>query len=82
MDFALSANAEEVSARMLAFMREEVFPAETEYAQWRANNDPHAHPPVLEKLKASAQSSENEPVCSKTQFCTSILFQPLTAYEP
>ena len=51
MDFAPSTKAEEVSARMWAFMREEVFPAVTEYAQWRANNDPHAHPPaVMERL--------------------------------
>jgi len=55
MDFAPSAKAEEVSARMWTFMREEVFPAEAEYAQWRAVNDPHAHPPVVERLKASAQ---------------------------
>ena len=55
MDFALSTKAEEVSARMWAFMREEIFPAETEYETWRANNDPHAHPPVLERLKASAR---------------------------
>ena len=58
MDFAPSTKAEEVSARMWAFMREEVFPAETEYAQWRANNDPHAHPPVLERLKASAKKRD------------------------
>src|ERR1039458_3638758 len=55
MDFALSTKAEEVSARMWAFMREEICPAETEYETWRANNDPHAHPPVLERLKASAR---------------------------
>jgi acyl-CoA dehydrogenase len=55
MDFAPSAKAEEVSARMWTFMREEVFPAESEYQQWRAVNDPHAHPPVMERLKASAQ---------------------------
>jgi acyl-CoA dehydrogenase len=55
MDFALSAKAEEVSARMWAFMREEVFPAEREYAKWRADNDPHVQPPVLERLKASAR---------------------------
>src|SRR5664280_2774309 len=55
MDCALSAKAEEVSARMWAFMREEVFPAEMEYAKWRADNDPHVQPPVLERLKASAK---------------------------
>jgi len=55
MDFAPSPKAEEVCARMWAFMREEVFPAEQEYARWRADNDPHAQPPVLERLKASAR---------------------------
>jgi acyl-CoA dehydrogenase len=54
MDFAPSAKAEEVSARMWAFMVEEVFPAEAEYAKWRADNDPHVQPPVLERLKVSA----------------------------
>lgn len=60
MDFAQSAKAEEVSARMWTFMREEVIPAETEYARWRAINDPHVQPPVLERLKASAR----EPDCA------------------
>ena len=55
MDFGLSPGAEEVCARMWEFMREEVFPAEKEYEQWRASHDPHAHPPVLERLKASAK---------------------------
>lgn len=58
MDFAPSAKAEEVSTRMWAFMREEVFPAEMEYAKWRANNDPHLQPPVLERLKASAKKRD------------------------
>jgi acyl-CoA dehydrogenase len=58
MDFAQSAKAEDVSARMWAFMREEVFPAEAEYAQWRAKNDPHAHPPVIELLKESARKRD------------------------
>ena len=58
MDFGLSPQTEEVCARMWAFMREEVFPAEKEYEQWRANNDPHAHPPVLERLKASAKKRD------------------------
>ena len=49
---------EEVCTRMRAFMREEVFLAEKEYGQWRANNDPHAHPPVLERLKASAKKRD------------------------
>jgi len=55
MDFALSTRAEEASAKMWDFMREEVFPAEKEYELWRVENDPHAHPPVMERLKASAR---------------------------
>jgi len=58
MDFAPSAKAEEVCDRMWTFMREEVFPAEAEYAAWRAEHDPHAHPPVMERLKASAQKRD------------------------
>jgi acyl-CoA dehydrogenase len=55
MDFAPTAQAEEVCGRMWDFMREHVFPAEPVYHQWRAANDPHAHPPVLEELKAEAR---------------------------
>src|ERR1035437_3476496 len=55
MDFALSTKAEEVSARMWAFMREEIFPAETEYATWRAKKNPHAHPPAPARLKGSPE---------------------------
>jgi acyl-CoA dehydrogenase len=55
MDFAPSVKGEDVCARMWAFMREEVFAAEGEYARWRAGNDPHVQPPVLERLKASAK---------------------------
>jgi acyl-CoA dehydrogenase len=55
MDFAPSAKAEDVCARMWEFMVQEVFPAEGEYARWRAGNDPHVQPPVLERLKASAR---------------------------
>src|SRR5664280_1454209 len=55
MDFAPSAKGEDVCARMWAFMVEEVFPAEAEYARWRVDNDPHVQPPVLERLKVSAR---------------------------
>jgi acyl-CoA dehydrogenase len=57
MDFALSARAEEVCGRMWDFMREQVFPAESVYAEWRAarGHDNHEHPPVLEELKAEAR---------------------------
>jgi len=58
MDFTPSAKMDEVCARMWAFMLEEVFPAEQEYARWRADNDPHAHPPVLERLKSSARKRD------------------------
>ena len=58
MDFAPSPKAEEVCARMWAFMREEVFPAEAEYAQWRVDHDPHVQPPVLERLKTSARKRD------------------------
>ena len=55
MDFALSPQAEETCARMWDFMREEVFPAEPVHAAHLAEHDPHSHPPVMERLKASAR---------------------------
>ncbi|MGY1811353.1 acyl-CoA dehydrogenase family protein [Blastococcus sp. SYSU D00820] len=56
MDFALSARAEDVCGRMWDFMREHVFPAEPVYEKWRADRGyDHAHPPVLEELKAEAR---------------------------
>jgi acyl-CoA dehydrogenase len=54
MDFALSAAAEDACGRMWDFMRERVFPAEPEYAQWLREHGPHDYPPVLEDLKAEA----------------------------
>ena len=43
---------------MLAFMREEVFPAEAAYERFRldAGPDDHSPPPVLEELKVKARS--------------------------
>ena len=57
MDFTLSAKAEDVSGRMWDFMREQVFPAEPVYEEWRAarGHDDHAHPPILEELKVEAR---------------------------
>jgi acyl-CoA dehydrogenase len=55
MDFALSPKAEDVCGRMWDFMREEVFPAEPVYEEWRQVHGPHAHPPVVERLKESAR---------------------------
>ncbi len=55
MDFALSPKAEELSARMWDFMREEVFPAEAEYYGHLAEHGQYGLPPVVERLKASAR---------------------------
>lgn len=55
MDFEPSPKSEEVCTRMWEFMVQEVFPAEKTYEQWRSTNDPHAHPPVIERLKVSAK---------------------------
>ncbi|WP_392425816.1 acyl-CoA dehydrogenase family protein [Barrientosiimonas humi] len=55
MDFEPSPRAAELTDKMWDFMREEVFPAEADYHGYLAEHDPHDHPPVLEKLKASAR---------------------------
>ncbi|MHB1874103.1 MAG: acyl-CoA dehydrogenase family protein [Streptosporangiaceae bacterium] len=55
MDFALSRQAEQMSARMWDFMRAEVFPAEPVYARYLREHGPHEHPPVMDKLTASAR---------------------------
>jgi acyl-CoA dehydrogenase len=55
MDFAASPKSQEVCEKMIDFMTEEVFPAESEYAQWRRENDIHLCPPVVERLKESAK---------------------------
>jgi hypothetical protein len=49
MDFSLSPRTQELSASMWDFMREHVFPAESVYPQWRAENPDHARPPVLDE---------------------------------
>jgi acyl-CoA dehydrogenase len=55
MDFALSPRAEELSARMWDFMREEVLPAEPVYAAQLAEHGQYTVPPVVERLKESAR---------------------------
>jgi acyl-CoA dehydrogenase len=55
MEFTHSPKSNEIALKMADFMREEIFPAEKEYELWRTSNDPHAHPPVLERLKESAK---------------------------
>ncbi len=55
MDFALSARAEETSARMWDFMHAEVFPAEAPYYAHLAEHGQYGHPPLVERLKESAR---------------------------
>lgn len=55
MDFELSAKAQETSARMWDFMREEVFAAEPVYHEHLACQGQYDLPPVVEKLKSSAR---------------------------
>ncbi len=59
MDFAHSATAQDYLNRLGDFMESHVYPAEPVYAAQRhASADPHAVPPVVESLKAEAQSRE------------------------
>ncbi|RLV55350.1 acyl-CoA dehydrogenase [Aeromicrobium phragmitis] len=56
MDFELSDTAKEYRERLLSFMDEEVYPAESVYAeQMAASGNPNHHPAVLEELKAEAK---------------------------
>jgi acyl-CoA dehydrogenase len=56
MDFQLSPTALALQDRLLAFMDERVYPAETVYEeQMAALGDPHAHPQIVEDLKAEAR---------------------------
>ncbi len=55
MDFALSEQAERLSAEMWDFVRDEVIPAESVWAQHLAEHGDHAYPSVMEDLKASAR---------------------------
>ena len=55
MDFALSPRAEELSAKMWDFMRQEVFPAEEPYYAHLAAHGQYALPPIVERLKESAR---------------------------
>lgn len=56
MDFEASDKAIATCNRMWAFMRERIFPAEQQYATWRANHDPHEIPPIIEELRAEARA--------------------------
>ena len=59
MDFAPSARATEMLARLQSFLDERVLPAEPVYAEQRAGRRgrgrPHDLPPVVEELKAEAR---------------------------
>ncbi|HEY8524410.1 MAG TPA: acyl-CoA dehydrogenase family protein [Acidimicrobiales bacterium] len=56
MDFAPSKRSLELQERLQAFMDECVYPSEEVYRRQLAEaGDPHAHPPVLEELKAEAR---------------------------
>ena len=56
MDFELSATAQEKCASMWDFMREEVFPAEQEWAESLRVNGEHSYPRVMDRLKESARA--------------------------
>jgi acyl-CoA dehydrogenase len=56
MDFELTDRCRELRERLLMFMDERVYPAESVYEeQLRESGDPHFHPPVMEELKAAAR---------------------------
>jgi acyl-CoA dehydrogenase len=56
MDFQPSARSLQYRERLLAFMDEQVYPAEAVYErQLRESGDPHHQPRVMEELKASAR---------------------------
>ena len=56
MEFGFSDRCTELRERLLAFMDEHVYPAESVYhEQLVASGHPHAHPPVMEELKERAR---------------------------
>ncbi len=57
MEFELTDRCKELRERLLAFMDEHVYSAETVYQdQLRASGDPHFDPPVMEELKTEARN--------------------------
>ena len=55
MDLALSPKAAETCEQMWDFMRSHIFPAEPVWAAYLREHGDHAHPPVMEELKAEAR---------------------------
>ena len=58
MDFEPSKRCMEFTERLVAFLNEDVYPAEAVYeSQLRASGDPHSQPAVMEELKARAREA-------------------------
>jgi len=58
MDFAFDPQTEDLRKRLLAFMAEHVYPAESVFARQVAEQvDPWARPPIVEQLKAKAREA-------------------------
>lgn len=55
MDFSFDAHTEELRERLLAFMDEHVYPAESVHAEQRASVEPFTQPPIVDELKAKAR---------------------------
>lgn len=56
MQFETSPRGLEYQERLLAFMDEEIYPAEAVYhEQMAASPDPHFYPPIMDELKAAAR---------------------------
>src|SRR5437870_4678004 len=56
MEFSLSPRCQELQTQLTQLMDEHVYPAESVYEeQLAASGDPHAHPPIMEDLKAEAR---------------------------
>ncbi|GGU15032.1 acyl-CoA dehydrogenase family protein [Nocardioides albus] len=56
MDFELSDTCKKYKEKLLAFMDEHVYPAESIYeAQMTESGNPNFHPPILEELKTEAR---------------------------
>jgi acyl-CoA dehydrogenase len=57
MDFAFTPKVEELRKNLLEFMDQQVYPAESIYAeQIRESGDPHFYPPVMDDLKKEARA--------------------------
>jgi hypothetical protein len=56
MDFTQSERSLDLAGRLMAFMREFVYPAEEVYARQRREGDPHRLPPVVAELQTEARA--------------------------